>query len=377
MGEKPATVPTGIVEEIKSRETQERLIELDPNTLYEPGDSLEITAGTLSRQVGNFIRVDTDQRIVMLLQLLGRKQGFVSKRKVSNLRLRCMALLSDSSYKSPMLWMIAAFGLIAALSYFLTGATLKFLQRRAILDHPNERSSHAAPIPRGGGLPVVTTIPLWLIPLENRQSVPSELFSSAQLTLAAISWLDDLKPRSPAIRLAVQLMAVGLGVYSFSTEQPLFGDVLPRWLEFGIVGIGWLWFVNLFNMDGIDGISSAQTITVCLGLIVTILEKAACTDLVSSRAVRLLCRVRPLELTAGENFLSDIGSVTVGFWAGSCFSSSMLDTPFSAFILPLYYLTDATITLLRRGARSRKVWQSAPAEHFYQRAISLAKATPA
>ena len=73
MGEKPATVPTGIVEEIKSRETQEQLIELDPNTLYEPGDSLEITAGALSRQVGNFIRVDTNQRIVMLLQLLGRE----------------------------------------------------------------------------------------------------------------------------------------------------------------------------------------------------------------------------------------------------------------------------------------------------------------
>ncbi|MEC8699236.1 MAG: hypothetical protein VXY20_07820, partial [Pseudomonadota bacterium] len=44
----------------------------------------------------------------------------------------------------------------------------------------------------------------------------------------------------------------------------------------------------------------------------------------------------------------------------------------SAFILPLYYLTDATITLLRRGARGEKVWQ-AHREHFYQRAIQLGK----
>jgi len=73
MGEKPSAVPTGVVEEIKSRETQDQLIELEPNVPYDPGDSLEITSGALTRQVGNFIRVDTNQRIVMLLELLGRE----------------------------------------------------------------------------------------------------------------------------------------------------------------------------------------------------------------------------------------------------------------------------------------------------------------
>ncbi len=37
-------------------------------------------------------------------------------------------------------------------------------------------------------------------------------------------------------------------------------------------------------------------------------------------------------------------------------------------ILPLYYLADATITLVRRGARGAKVWR-AHREHFYQRAV--------
>jgi transcriptional antiterminator RfaH len=73
MGEKPSAIPSGIVEEIKSRESQEKLIELEPYIPYDPGDSLEVTAGALSCQVGNFIRVDTNQRIVMLLQLLGRE----------------------------------------------------------------------------------------------------------------------------------------------------------------------------------------------------------------------------------------------------------------------------------------------------------------
>jgi hypothetical protein len=39
-----------------------------------------------------------------------------------------------------------------------------------------------------------------------------------------------------------------------------------------------------------------------------------------------------------------------------------------AVILPLYYLTDATWTLVRRACRRQKLWR-AHREHFYQRAV--------
>ncbi len=39
----------------------------------------------------------------------------------------------------------------------------------------------------------------------------------------------------------------------------------------------------------------------------------------------------------------------------------------AALLLPLYYLADATITLLRRLAKGEPVWQ-AHRSHFYQRA---------
>ena len=39
-----------------------------------------------------------------------------------------------------------------------------------------------------------------------------------------------------------------------------------------------------------------------------------------------------------------------------------------ALILPLYFLADATITLLRRLLRGERVWQ-AHREHFYQLAV--------
>jgi UDP-N-acetylmuramyl pentapeptide phosphotransferase/UDP-N-acetylglucosamine-1-phosphate transferase len=37
-------------------------------------------------------------------------------------------------------------------------------------------------------------------------------------------------------------------------------------------------------------------------------------------------------------------------------------------LLPAYYVTDATVTLLRRAFRGEKIWQ-AHSEHAYQRAV--------
>ncbi|MBO6734692.1 MAG: glycosyl transferase, partial [Roseitalea sp.] len=49
-------------------------------------------------------------------------------------------------------------GLAAALSCFATRALLALLRRAAVLDHPNDRSSHVIPTPRGGGIAVIASI---------------------------------------------------------------------------------------------------------------------------------------------------------------------------------------------------------------------------
>ena len=68
-------------------------------------------------------------------------------------------------------------------------------------------------------------------------------------------------------------------------------------------------------------------------------------------------------------FLGDIGSVPLGFLLGWLLLALAARGPWeAALILPLYYLADATLTLLRRGARGEKVWQ-AHREHFYQQAV--------
>jgi transcriptional antiterminator RfaH len=72
MGECPSTVPNGIVEEIIARESDDRLIRIHEKTPYNSGEIIEITSGALIDQVGSFLRMDKQKRVVLLLELLGR-----------------------------------------------------------------------------------------------------------------------------------------------------------------------------------------------------------------------------------------------------------------------------------------------------------------
>jgi UDP-N-acetylmuramyl pentapeptide phosphotransferase/UDP-N-acetylglucosamine-1-phosphate transferase len=47
---------------------------------------------------------------------------------------------------------------VIAATFTGTGALLPFLRARAILDHPNDRSSHDTPTPKGGGLALVAVV---------------------------------------------------------------------------------------------------------------------------------------------------------------------------------------------------------------------------
>ena len=72
MNEFPSAVPEGIVEEIIARETNDRLINVSDQAPYNNGDRLEVTSGVFTKQVGAFLRMERQDRIVLLLKLLGR-----------------------------------------------------------------------------------------------------------------------------------------------------------------------------------------------------------------------------------------------------------------------------------------------------------------
>ncbi len=72
-GEMPAAVPDGVVEDIRAHEDGSGLVPVKPQIAFEPGDTVTVTDGPLREQVGWFQCMADDERVVILLNLLGRQ----------------------------------------------------------------------------------------------------------------------------------------------------------------------------------------------------------------------------------------------------------------------------------------------------------------
>jgi len=71
-GEQPAPVPEGIVEDLAARENDEGLIVMKPRA-FRKGEALRIVSGALGDCLGFFERMADRDRVILLLDLLGRK----------------------------------------------------------------------------------------------------------------------------------------------------------------------------------------------------------------------------------------------------------------------------------------------------------------
>nr|WP_242464859.1 glycosyltransferase family 4 protein [Rhodospirillum rubrum] len=273
-----------------------------------------------------------------------------------------------------MAWMVGLALLAVPLSAVATGWLRRVLQARKVLDTPNARSSHSVPTPRGGGLAVLA-VALALCAVGWLFGAPVSWHPWALLAgavvLAALSFADDLGGLGAGKRFAVQALCVGLGLAALPAGALGLGGLLPEVLGGPLVFLGWLWFVNLYNfMDGIDGLTGVETISLGLG-----------TALVAGCAGMAMDQMMAGPILAGAAlgflwwnwhpariFLGDVGSVPLGYLLGALLAALAAEGHLAAaLILPGYYLADATLTLGRRALRGAKVWQ-AHREHFYQRA---------
>ena len=271
---------------------------------------------------------------------------------------------------------LSAAVLVAAVTCLVgTGVVLASLRRRAIFDHPNRRSSHTTPTPRGGGLAVIPVILVgWAAAAMAFPTVGADalVVIIACLPLVVVSRLDDLGGVAPVWRLIVQAMGIAGALVLAPLPGPVFQGYLPGVLDTVAAAVLWMWFVNLFNfMDGIDGIAGTETVSIGLGLICvaaivgTAGDAAILSAIVVGAAIGFLWWNRP----PARIFLGDVGSVPLGFLLGWLLLEVAARGEWAAaLILPLYYLADATLTLLRRLLRGARVWE-AHREHFYQQAV--------
>ena len=273
-------------------------------------------------------------------------------------------------------FIVAWLFLIFLFVFFATKWVRSIALRQDIMDTPNPRSSHITPTPRGGGLAFVAGISLghsllffyevnnlWLICL---------YFSS--LVVAGTGWRDDQISLSPTKRLFLQFVATLTLLSAFFpfTTLSVQTVVIPNWACWVLLPLFVMWSINLYNfMDGIDGLSSVQAISVSLG--------GAMLSYLNGDS--LLCFAFIVIASACFGFLrwnwmpasifsGDVGSTYLGIMFAGLMLAAVSRGTFSltvGIILMGSFYVDATYTLLVRVIKGQKPHE-AHKTHTYQKA---------
>jgi Fuc2NAc and GlcNAc transferase len=277
--------------------------------------------------------------------------------------------------------MISPIWLIAAA--FVSSALLTWLMRRYalandLLDHPNRRSSHTAPTPRGGGLAIVITIVAVLLVLAVKNAVDQALVMAllvGGVIVASVGFVDDHGSVSARWRLGVHVIAATLAVYFLGGLPPVLvgrSEIDLGWFGDVSAVISIVWVLNLFNfMDGIDGIAGSESVFVCgaasvLAMAFGIQDSFSISAwIVAAASLGFLIWNWP----PAKIFMGDVGSGFLGFVIAVLALASARENSIMLLvwlILGGVFFIDATVTLIRRLFRGERIYESHRG-HAYQK----------
>jgi UDP-N-acetylmuramyl pentapeptide phosphotransferase/UDP-N-acetylglucosamine-1-phosphate transferase len=277
--------------------------------------------------------------------------------------------------------------MMMALAAFVISAVLTWRFTRPesfayMVDSPNERSLHAHPTPRGGGIAIVMSlavcVPLTVVGLDSAGMRLGWVIPGA-VVLIAVAYLDDRGHVPPGWRLLTHLAAVACLVPAGLSPEVIHLPGVALTPPLPVLNMTLLvfavWMVNLYNfMDGMDGFAGGMAVIGFATLALAgwradaLLYAQLCGLIAAAAAGFLLFNFPPARI-----FLGDVGSTSFGFLA-----TAFLLWGDRGGILPLWagilvfspFIVDATMTLLRRAFRGERVWL-AHKSHYYQRLVGL------
>ncbi len=210
-----------------------------------------------------------------------------------------------------------------------------------IIDKPNERSSHTRITLRGGG--VIFYFGVLAYFLTNHFEYPWFMLALTLITL--ISFIDDIRSTSQALRLVFHFSAMGLMFYQWG----LFS--LPWWtiLVALIICTG---IINAYNfMDGINGITGGYSLII-LGTLAFI-NHSVVSFVEPDLIYTMLCAVLVFNFfnfrKRAKCFAGDVGAVSIAFSILFLIGRLIIQTgDFSWIILLVVYGIDSVLTIVHR-----------------------------
>jgi Fuc2NAc and GlcNAc transferase len=261
----------------------------------------------------------------------------------------------------------------------LTGVVRRYAVARAVLDHPNERSSHAVPTPRGGGVAIAVSCLGGIAAAAAAGIVPvnaAVALVGGGALISLVGWVDDHQHVNAAIRAAVHFAAAAWALWWLDGLPALRigeGTVPLGWMGAVLAAVAIVWCVNLFNfMDGIDGIAGGEALSVGLAGGAFLIwaghpGMAVAAWLVAAAGAGFLA----WNWAPARIFMGDVGSGLLGYLFAvlALASERVAGVPLLLWVLlGGVFIFDATATLLRRAARGER-WHQAHRSHAYQRMV--------
>ena len=273
--------------------------------------------------------------------------------------------------------------LFAAGIAMVSAVVVRAMISARVMDLPNDRSSHAVPTPRGGGVGIVVGFLLGIAVLYGFASfarLADPYFRAvilASIAIAAVGFVDDLRDWPFVVKLAAQvaaaLAAVGSGLFVSVFRVPIVGAVDVGAFWGAAITVAWILFAtNAMNfIDGLNGLAAGTALVACA--VLAVIAEGQGGWFVYFAALLLgagIAGFLPFNFPRARIFMGDVGSQFCGFVlavlgvAASRFQS--VEMPF--LLVPMLLsgvLYDVAFTLVRRAIAGERLTE-AHRGHLYQ-----------
>ena len=276
-----------------------------------------------------------------------------------------------------------AFLLAFITTFVVTPHTMRLAKKVGAIDIPNDRRVNKKPMPRLGGLAVISGFVVSIIYLFITTSLEGKLnlfgeenyfvkmlgFFFGALVLGVVCYIDDVKGVPSLVKLTAQIIAsiivVACGIkienisIPFTEGKIIMGDIFSYILTVcWIVGI-----TNAINLiDGLDGLSSGVTLISCLSLLMVFaLNGSPLIAIVLITALAgALVGFLPFNFSPAKTFIGDTGSNFMGFalaiisilGVAKTYTALVLIAPIIILAMPIF---DTLFAIFRRLIKGKSI----------------------
>lgn len=275
-----------------------------------------------------------------------------------------------------------AFLLAFITAFVITPYTIRLAKKVGAVDMPEDRRVNKKPMPRLGGLAVISGFMVSVIYLVISMAIEGKIdFSEdglskklfgifcGMIVLGIICYIDDVKGIKPLVKLAGQILAaiivVQCGVkidnltIPFKENNVIINDIFSYILTVGwIVGI-----TNAINlMDGLDGLSSGVTLISCISLLIvfSLNESPLIAIVLITALAGAIVGFLPYNFNPAKTFIGDVGSNFMGFalsiisilGVAKTYTAIVLIAPIIVLALPIF---DTLWAIVRRIVKTKSI----------------------